>query len=173
MQNKEKTLVFRETIEKHKGIFFKVAQTYCADEDDRQDIVQEILIQVWQSLENYVPKFKISTWLYRISLNVAISFYRKNSSRKKSSVSIHEQISVFQQEQVSEKALELNLLNQFINELNELDKALILLYLEEKSQAEIADILGITQTNVATKVGRIKGKLKLKFEQYNLKYNGK
>ncbi|MEQ1767571.1 MAG: RNA polymerase sigma factor, partial [Methylotenera sp.] len=79
MQTKNQNQIFQELIEQHKGILFKVARTYCQDEDDRQDLIQEIMIQLWQSFHKYNEKFKISTWLYRISINVAISFYRKNA----------------------------------------------------------------------------------------------
>jgi len=83
MQIKEQNQNFQELIKQHKGILIKVARIYCQDEEDRQDLIQEIMIQIWKSLHKYNSKFKISTWLYRISINVAISFYRKNTVRKK------------------------------------------------------------------------------------------
>jgi RNA polymerase sigma factor (sigma-70 family) len=159
---------FHQIIDQHKGILFKIARTYCQDEEDRQDLVQEIMIQLWQSFHKYDDKFKVSTWLYRVSLNVAISFYRKNRVRKVSNVPLNEQTSQIQDIDKSEKEQQLKLLAQFINELNDLDKALMLLYLEDKSQAEIADILGISLSNVSTKVGRIKDKLKKSFSQQNI-----
>lgn len=163
MQTEEQNQLFQELIEQHKGILFKVARTYCQDDEDRQDLIQEILIQLWQSFHKYNDKFKISTWLYRISLNVAISFYRKNEVRKNKNVPLNEQITEIQEVIKSEKVQQLNLLEQFINELKEVDKALMLLYLEEKSYKEISEILGISETNVATKIGRIKRSLKQKF----------
>jgi len=154
---------FRQIIKEHKGIFFKVARTYCPNEDDRQDIVQEILIQVWQSLHKYNDQFKISTWLYRISLNVAISFYRKNTRRINKHTALNEQASLILVEDRTETEQQLNLLEQFISELKEIDKALILLYLDDKSHAEIAEILGMSVSNTGTKIGRIKDKLKTRF----------
>lgn len=77
MNKQEQQQFFEEIIEQHKGIMFKVARTYCLDEVDRQDLIQEMIIQIWQSTPKYNKQYKISTWLYRISLNVAISFYRK------------------------------------------------------------------------------------------------
>lgn len=159
---------FQELIMQHKGILFKVARTYCQDEEDRQDLIQEIMIQIWQSFHKYNNKFKISTWLYRISINVAISFYRKDSVRKKYRIPFDEQISKINDDEEIEKEQKLNLLDQFIGELKEFDKALILLYLEDKSHTEIADILGISVSNVGTKVGRIKDKLKHRFSQQNI-----
>ena len=73
---------FHQIIEQHKGILFKVAKTYCRNDDDRQDLLQEMMIQVWKSLPKYNDTFAVTTWLYRISLNVAISFYRKNVNRQ-------------------------------------------------------------------------------------------
>ncbi len=168
MQTKEHNILFQELIEQHKGILFKVARTYCQDEEDRQDLIQEIMIQLWQSFPKYNDEFKVSTWLYRISLNVAISFYRKNAVRKDNNISLNENVSQIQDVEKAEKEQQLNLLDQFITELKELDKALILLYLEDKSHAEIADILGISAGNVGTKVGRIKDKLKQRYSQQNI-----
>jgi len=156
---------FQEVIATHKGILLKVAKTYCLDLAERQDLVQEMLLQIWLAFPRYNAQFKISTWLYRIALNVAISFYRKNTSQKNQQAALQ---STWQStEEDSEKNMQLQLLEQLIEELNELDKALIILYLEDKSHAEIAEILGLSTTNVATKVGRIKEKLKKKFS--NLK----
>ncbi len=159
---------FKELIGQHKGILFKVARTYCQDDDDRQDLVQEMMIQIWKSFQGYDDSYKISTWLYRICLNVAISFYRKNAARKASYMPLHEQITSPPDEDLPEKELQLKALERFIGELQDLDKALILLYLEDKSHAEISDILGISVSNVSTKVGRIKTKLKQRFSQQNI-----
>ncbi|MEQ1554681.1 MAG: RNA polymerase sigma factor [Ferruginibacter sp.] len=168
MQTKNQNQIFQELIEQHKGILFKVARTYCQDEDDRQDLIQEIMIQLWQSFHKYNEKFKISTWLYRISINVAISFYRKNAVRKKNSIPLDEQISQIKEDEKTETEQHLNLLDQFINELKEFDKALMLFYLEDKSHIEIADIMGISVGNVGTKIGRIKDKLKQRFSQQKI-----
>lgn len=165
---KELSQQFENIIERHKGILFKVARAYCQNEEDRQDLMQEMMIQIWKSFHRYNGSFAITTWLYRISLNVAISFYRKNTAREAINVSLGGHILPIQHVETNQKEQHLNLLEQFISELSNLDKALMLLYLEDKSQAEISEILGLTVTNVATKVGRIKEKLKKKFSQINL-----
>ncbi len=165
MDKQEQRQFFQEIIEKHKGIMFKVARAYCRDDEDRQDLIQEIMIQIWQSIHKYNDQFKISTWLYRISLNVAISFYRKNTTRASKFSVLDEQTAQIPIEDKSENERNLNLLEQFIGELKELDKALMILYLEDKSHAEIAEILGISVSNVGTKIGRIKDKLKTRFSQ--------
>lgn len=159
--------LFETIIIEHKGIFFKVAKTYCKDEEDRKDLLQEMMVQVWQSLPRYNHEFKLSTWLYRIVLNVAISYYRKYANR----LHFH-QVVDFEAQDIADitendSNQSLQLLEQFINELNDLDKALMLLYLEDKSHVEISEILGISTSNVSTKVSRIKEKLKQKFNQNN------
>jgi RNA polymerase sigma-70 factor (ECF subfamily) len=141
----------------------KVARAYCLNEDDRQDLIQEMMIQIWQSLGRYNNQIKISTWLYRISLNVAISFYRKNTTRANRYSLLNEQMVQIPAEDKTSDERQLNLLEQFISELKELDKALMILYLEDKSHTEIAEILGMSVSNVGTKIGRIKDKLKTRF----------
>ena len=158
---------FQEVVEMHKGILYKVARTYCGNEEDRQDLIQEMLVQIWKSLPKYNSQFAITTWIYRISLNVAISFYRKNVASQGREILFDEQTPDFQEVDNAEKEQQLQLLEQFISELNNLDKALMLLYLEEKSHAEISDILGISLSNISTKIGRIKEKLKIRFTQLN------
>jgi RNA polymerase sigma-70 factor (ECF subfamily) len=100
-------------------------------------------------------------------LNVAISFYRKNVGKQAHSFALPEQVAQTQDAESIEKMQQLQLLEQFIQELKELDKALMLLYLEDKPHTEMAEILGITTTNVATKIGRIKEKLKQRFSTLN------
>ncbi len=167
MQIEDQKIIFQELIDENKGILFKVAKTYCQDEVDRQDLIQEMMIQIWRSLHKYNKQFKMSTWLYRISLNVAISFYRKNTIRNSHVIFLREEFPQIQEIESSEKEQELNLLEQFINELKEIDKALMILYLEDKSHAEIAEILGLSVSNVGTKIARIKDKLKKRFSQQN------
>lgn len=167
MEAKEQHLLFLQIIEQNKGILYKVARTYCQNEGDRQDLIQEIMIQIWQSLHKYNNEFKITTWLYRISLNVAISYYRKNLVSLNNNLQLTEDICQIKEDVYTEKELQLSMLDQFISEMKELDKALILLYLENKSHNEIAEILGISVSNVGTKVGRIKHKLKERFSQQN------
>jgi len=157
--------LFETIAEQHKGLLYKVARTYCPNEDDRQDLIQEMLIQIWQSLHRYNDQFSITTWRYRIALNVAISHYRKSHSRSGMFITLNDDLPPVATPTESDKEYQLSLLEQFISELNDLDKALMLLYLEDKPHREIADILGISVSNVATKIGRIKDKLKLRFAQ--------
>jgi RNA polymerase sigma-70 factor (ECF subfamily) len=151
---------FQEIIKENKGILYKVITIYCKDTEDKKDLEQEILIQLWKALDKYNDTYKISTWMYRIAMNVAISFYRKTASTI-SNISID---SIFIEKEYAEQDHDdidnVKILNQFIDQLNEFDKALILLYLEDFSYVEISEIIGITETNVGSKINRIKNKLK-------------
>ncbi|MBS4057942.1 MAG: RNA polymerase sigma factor [Bacteroidales bacterium] len=165
MDKQKQQQLFEEIIEQHKGILFKVARTYCLNPDDQQDVIQEMMIQIWQSIHKYNDQFKISTWLYRISLNVAISFYRKSATRAEKYTGLNVHLVETTLDDKSENERQLKLLEQFISELKEIDKALMILYLENKSHAEIAEILGVSASNVGTKIGRIKEQMKKRFSQ--------
>ena len=164
MNSTEKSDLFLTVISFNKGILFKIANSYCKDGEDRKDLVQEIIVQLWKSFERFNDQYKYSTWIYRIALNVAISFYRKENRRKQVSNPLTDGILNYADTNVTSETDEnIMLLQQFIAGLKELDKAIMLLYLEEKSHKEIADIIGISESNVATKIGRIKILLKQKF----------
>lgn len=169
----EREKIFLSVLESHKGIIFKVANTYCFDEYDKDDLIQEVTIQIWLSIEKFNDKYKWSTWIYRIALNTSISFYRKNKARKEKTVN---QSPIIELPNVDEKDFENEdffLLRKFIKELKEIDRALILLHLEGLNSKEIADIIDTTQTNVTTKISRIKKKLRQKFKEYKNKNYGK
>lgn len=157
---------FQEIIEHHQGILFKVARAYCFHEEDRKDLIQEMLIQIWKSLPRYRREYAITTWLYRISLNVAISFYRKSLRRKKHEGLVEREL-LTAQSATEDKEAESVYLERIVMELNEFDRALLILYLDEKSYAEICEISGISVSNVGTRLGRIREKLKNKFSQFN------
>jgi len=153
---------FLTLIKENRGIIFKICNSYCPNKNNREDLAQEIVYQLWRSFNSFNTNLKFSTWMYRIALNVAITYYRKES-RVAPTVSLSERDIEDKREAHQESEENINRLQQFIHELKELDRALMILYLEEKSHQEIADILGITESNVGTKLGRIKVKLKQKF----------
>lgn len=165
LMNKSDT--FLNVVQSNKGIIYKVANSYCKDVDDREDLVQEIIIQLWKSFDDYNRKFQYTTWIYKIALNVAITFYRKESRRKVFTNPIPDGILFISDDGPDDLGEDINLLQSFIKGLKELERALMLLYLEEKSYKEIAEIIGISETNVATKISRIKQVLRQKFEQIN------
>lgn len=156
---------FLQLLQANRGIIFKICNAYCHNKSDREDLAQEIMYQLWKSAKSYDESHPFSTWMYRVALNVAISFYRKQKQAP-ASVPLADNFEEIADAPEASREAEANIrmLQQFISELKELDKALMLLYLEAKSYAEIADIIGITETNVATKISRIKEKLKNKFE---------
>jgi RNA polymerase sigma-70 factor (ECF subfamily) len=155
---------FLQLIQENKRIIFKICNSYCHNKNDREDLAQEIIYQLWKSGNSFNADHKFSTWMYRIALNTAISFYRKEQ-QSKPFISFAEHVIDIEDKDDGSEHVEtnINLLQKFMNELKELDRALMILYLEEKSYGEIAEILGITETNVATKISRTKEKLKQKF----------
>lgn len=164
MDKSDKTEQFLSLIESNKGIIYKVANSYCSDTENRKDLIQEIIIQLWLSLEKYDSRFRISTWMYRIALNVSISLYRKENRRSEINRPLPDEILYLEADSdPPETDPNTALLQGFIRELKEIDRAVIILYLEENSYQEIAETLGITVTNVSTKISVIKQQLKQKF----------
>lgn len=152
---------FLQLIQDNKALIFKICHAYCPVPADREDLVQEVVLTLWKGRARFQPDHKFSTWLYRVALNVAISYYRK---KKKAMQDVplsdtHLDQSFYDTGQVEEEEKH-QLLQREIAALKELDKALIILYLEDKSYKEIAEIIGITETNVATRLSRIKEKIK-------------
>jgi RNA polymerase sigma factor (sigma-70 family) len=155
---------FQTLVEAHKKILYKVCNSYCRNRDDRDDLAQEITIQLWRSFGRFDDRYRFSTWMYRIALNVAISFYRSESARTRHVISDEEHLLEAIDEAQSQPE-EIRLLYQFIQELDPLNKALVLLYLDGNSYKEIADALGISETNVATKISRLKTTMKQEFSK--------
>ncbi len=158
LSKKEK---FIDIIKKHKGILYKVITMYCANKEDRRDLEQEILIQIWKSLDTYNDTYALTTWLYRISMNVSISHYRKTFKTTGNTVRLNTTLLEFTSApDTSERSYEQEALHSLLAKLNEFDKALMFLYLEDKDYEVIADVMGISKTNVATKISRIKNRWK-------------
>lgn len=152
---------FLGELEAHKKILYKVARIYCANPTDRQDLMQETAIQLWRSYERFDGRSLFSTWMYRVALNVAISWVR-DQKRGKHVISLDEGVldATLADETSNDVPPHLRVfLTQVLEGLHELDRALILLYLEGHDQETIAAILGLSATNVATKVNRIKQRL--------------
>ena len=155
--------VFSELLQRHAGIVFKVANTYARGSEDRADLAQEIAAQLWRAWPRYDATRSVTTWMYRIALNVAISHVRSNSLRlRHDAVQLDEQLHDVADANAANPETEqhLRLLQQFIARQAPLDRALLLLYLEERGQREIADILGISESNVSTKIGRLKQRIR-------------
>jgi RNA polymerase sigma-70 factor (ECF subfamily) len=153
---------FEALLHSHKAIVFKVANTYCWHSDDRADLAQEIAAQLWRGWPRYDPSRTFTTWMYRIALNVAISFVRKEVQHRKISVPLDETLHDTTEATDTDPVLQdrLQRLAGFIDRQAPLDRALLLLYLEDRSQREISEILGITPTNVSTKISRLKQRIR-------------
>ncbi|MFC5580822.1 RNA polymerase sigma factor [Rhodanobacter terrae] len=155
---------FESLLHEHRGIVFKVACLYSRSATDREDLVQEISVQLWRSFGGYdEARAKFSTWMYRIALNVAISQARRerwSEASRFEPLEAHHLETVGGGEPIAEPDERLQAMYTFIGQLDPLNRALILLYLEDRSYTEIAEILGISETNVATKISRIKQKMR-------------
>jgi len=151
---------FKELLERHRGIVLKVANTYCRDPHDRGDLAQEIAAQAWRSFVRYDAERSFPTWLYRVALNVAISFRRSSGRDEQHTVAFEEALHDLAVNSDGAGDERVRALYRCIDALDPLNRALLLLYLEERSYREIADILGLSETNVATKLGRLKQRIR-------------
>ena len=156
---------FAALLEQHRGIVFKVAATYCRHRDDRQDLAQEIAAQLWRAFPGYDPARPFSTWMYRIALNVAISHVRSSGSRAPAVPldEAHDSYPGFAVDDGTaqhEADQQLRALYAVIDRQSPMDRALLLLWLEDRSQREIAEVIGISESNVATKLNRLKQRIR-------------
>ena len=153
---------FVTLLEQHAGIIRKVAAGYSRSTSDRHDLMQEITLQLWKAYPRYSPERPFSTWMYRIALNVAISFLRHQTHPARQTVSLeqNEIELVAESAEQTEPDERLALLQNVIASLAPLDRGLFLLYLDDHSYREIAAVLGITETNVATKLNRLKQRVR-------------
>lgn len=149
---------FITAIKDNEGFIYKLASAYTNNTDDKHDLVQEIIYQLWKSFQTFREQSKLSTWIYRVALNVAI-YQLKKSKRNVVTVPIDEQVLNYQ-DTGYENEEKWKVFRQQIENLNLLDKGIVMLYLDNKSYDEIAEIIGISKTNVGTKLSRIKDKLK-------------
>ncbi len=149
---------FVTLLNEHQNIIHKVCNLYMDLHADREDLFQEITLQAWKAYANFRGDAKFSTWLYRVALNTAITFFRKEKR----------QPDIYSTDHMPESAIDgpdpveaqVKAMYKAISGLSKIDKALIMLYLEDYSHIEIGDMIGITPNNVAVKMNRIKSKLK-------------
>lgn len=152
-------------IEENKNLIFKIVNAYSYYPEEQEDLIQEIIINLLKSYEKFNHAVKITTWMYKIAFNVVISYNRKIKTREKYFVPLKEKLVHIQEENKTEENENIKKLNQFIQELKPLNKALMIMYLDAKTHKEIAAVLGISETNVGTKINRIKKELKKKFKK--------
>lgn len=152
---------FLAQLDLHKALLYKVANAYCPRREDRGDLIQDMVLELWRAWPRYDGRAAVSTWMHRIAVNVAISAFRSEGRRIRDGVPIEEfGMDLAAADRVlDDEGDDLRALHQLIARLDAVSRALILLYMEGYGQDEIADMLGISASNVATRVNRIKQRL--------------
>jgi len=150
---------FLATINKHKGILYKVSRMYFDKLEDQQDLFQEIILQLWKSLDSFKGKSEFSSWMYRVALNTAIVFFKKENRKPDQYTSLKME-PMAPEDYNNEKDQQLVYFYKAVKQLNRIEKALILQFIEGFSGKEMAENLGLSEANVRVKVNRTKHKLK-------------
>ncbi|MFC5195614.1 MULTISPECIES: RNA polymerase sigma factor [Bizionia] len=151
---------FVEQLEANQNIVHKVCRLYTNNQDAHNDLFQEITIQLWKAFPKFRGDSKFSTWMYRVALNTAITLYRKKKRRIKTQEFESIEFKIKAEEYDDTEEQQLKLLYNAVKELNDIEKALVFLYLEEKNYKEISETMGISEVNARVKMNRIKTKLK-------------
>ncbi|GGE94894.1 DNA-directed RNA polymerase sigma-70 factor [Chishuiella changwenlii] len=160
---------FLNLIDQHKGILHKVSKMYMDDIEDQNDLVQEIVLQLWKSYERFQSKSQFSTWMYRVSLNTALTYFKKEK-KKSDRYTFLENLDKVDETDTLEKETQLELFYKAVHELNKVEKALIFLFLEGQSHKEIASNLGITEVNARVKLNRTKEKIQIIIKTYGYEF---
>lgn len=164
---KSKEVEFTQLIESNQGIIHKVCRIYCDTTEAREDLFQEIVLQLWKSYDSFKGDSKFSTWMYRVGLNTAITLFRqKNRTIQTTSLDNGSFFNIKSHEYDEEQEERLKLLYTCIKKLNDVERALILLYLEDLPYRDIASTIGITEVNARVKMNRAKNKLKEMMNPY-------
>jgi RNA polymerase sigma-70 factor, ECF subfamily len=160
LQEPSRQSAFVALVHEHRAMLYKICNLYCVSPHDRQDLFQEIVIQLWRSYPRFRGESKFSTWLYRVALNTAISDLRKQGRRWAPIDPASLPTELQDMQYAREQDEQLQQLYTAIAQLTELEKALVMLYLEDKRYDEMEEILGINQNNLRVKMNRIKEKLR-------------
>lgn len=158
--NKELEHSFVTNLEQNQNIVHKVCRIYTSDPDSHNDLFQEITIQLWKAYPKFRGDAKFSTWMYRVALNTAITLYRRSKRSIKTSDLDTVNFRIKAEEYDDEVEQQLKLMYSAVKQLNDIEKALVFLYLEDRSYKEIADTMGISEVNARVKMNRVKTKLK-------------
>ena len=161
---------FLQLIGENKGILFKICRIYQDDPEDRNDLLQEITLQLWLAFDGFRGDSKFSSWMYRVALNTAIVFFKKQKRRPDSEQLSHNFELAEEQSSSGEKEGQLALFYKAVQQLGKVEKAVIYLYMENQSYEEIATNLGITEGNVRVRINRIKNRLKEIIKNMNYEY---
>lgn len=154
---------FKAIIKKHRALLHKVVNTYCFDPEDQRDLMQDIVAALWHAYGRYDPERRLSTWMYRIALNVAISHVRSQVRHRRRWSPLPDGVESIADANVPdpERDEQVRMLHDFITTLEPLNRALLVLYLEECSAREIAEVLGISESNVTTRIHRLKQRIRV------------
>ena len=166
---KAKQTEFLLLMEQHKGILHKVSKMYMDDKEDRNDLVQEIVLQLWKSFERFEGNSQFSTWMYRVSLNTALTYFKKEK-KKTDRYTFLDNVDKLDESDTNEKETQLDLFYKAIHELNKVEKALIFLFLEGQNHKEISRNLGISEVNARVKLNRTKEKLQNIIKTYGYEF---
>jgi RNA polymerase sigma-70 factor (ECF subfamily) len=150
---------FQTLLDENRRILFKVCNSYCKNPENREDLAQEIVTELWRAFSSFDERRRFSTWMYRIALNIAIDFYRREDRRMRRIVS-NEEVLLQADDETAIYSEEIGALYEYIGALEPWNRALVLLYLDGHGYLEIAELLGISETNVATKMSRLKQAMK-------------
>jgi len=151
---------YTSSILPHAGIIIKICRAYTDTQEDFEDYFQEVCLQIWKSRDRFRGDSKWSTWIYRLTLNICLTLIKKKKNNRQHYTSEYEIRDEGTEENRSFSDESLNQLYEAIKKLSEIDRAVILLYLEEKRNKEIAEIIGTSPNNIAVRVNRIKERLK-------------
>jgi len=151
---------FVELLEEHQNIVHKICRLYTNNQDSHNDLFQEITIQLWKAFPKFRGDSKFSTWMYRVSLNTAITLYRKSKRNINTQDYDDVQYKIASEVYDDTEEQQLKLLYNAVHQLNDIEKALVFLYLEDKDYHEISETLGISEVNARVKMNRVKTKLK-------------
>jgi RNA polymerase sigma-70 factor (ECF subfamily) len=151
---------FVKQLQENQNLIHKICRLYTNNEDAHKDLFQEITIQLWKAFPQFRGEAKFTTWAYRVGLNTAITLFRKKK-RTIDTIEFDNKVHRFNHEEYNyEEEEHIKLLYQAVQQLNDIDKALVFMYLEDKDYTEIAETLGISEVNARVKMNRIKSKLK-------------
>ena len=151
---------FVQLLQENQNLIHKICRLYTNGEDAHKDLFQEITIQLWKAYPQFRGDAKFTTWAYRVALNTAITLYRKKTKTINTIEFDNKLHKIDQDEYNYEEEEHIKLLYKAVQQLNDIEKALVFMYLEDKDYSEIAETLGITEVNARVKMNRIKGKLK-------------
>ena len=159
MHDSERDRIFDEWLAGHKGILFKVVHAYAFEHADRQDLFQEIAIQVWRSVAAFRGESSVPTWMYRVALNTALAWTRKEGRHQRGKEQLEEVEGLLTTASSQTRDPRVEWLYQQIAQLKEVDRSVALLLLDGFSYKEIASVVGLTESNVGVKINRIKSAL--------------